>query len=446
VVLGAGEVGRHLARAVSGDADVIVVDNDPAALAVAEEELDVLTLRGDVTHRHVLEQAEVAKADVSVSVTGQDAVNVSAAVLAKSVGATRVVARVDDPEFYRGEQGVEKNVAGIDACVCASRLVGGELLRLVTSIDCTFASSFVGGAVHVAWIQLSEGSPVIGRSPDTLSSNGGAHVRAVTRGTSVRASSEVTQLDDGDGLVVVGDPVAVAELVQGVRRHGGGRAFVMGGGDVGFQLARTLDALVDDLRVVEADRQRCEALARRLPNATILHGDATNLAFLRDERVGLAELVLAVTGSDEVNLMASLLGRELGAKHSFALAHRPGYAAVYSHLGIDGTTSAHEVLAQTLQWLLPRRRIVATATIPGLDWEILELRIPAELRRALSVRDLWIGASTVPIAVLSSTVPRVTPELGGRLEGGEHVIVVAKKGVAGDIERAVKRVEGSHRA
>src|SRR5690606_14816625 len=170
----------------------------------------------------------------------------------------------------------------------------------------------------------------------------------------------------------------------------------------------------------------------------------TNLAFLREERVGLAELVLSVTGSDEINLMASLLSRELGAQHTFALAHRPGYAAVYSHLGIDGTTSAHEVLARTLQWLLPRRRIVASAGLPGLDWELLELRIPLRLRRTLGVRDLWIGASTIPIAVLSAASPEVTPELGGRLEGGEHVLVVAHRNASGDIERAVRRIEGSH--
>lgn len=446
VILGAGEVGRHLARSLSTEAEVILVDADADALGVAEDELDVLTLTGDVTHRHVLEQAEIKRADLCVSVTGYDSVNVSAAVLAKSAGAVRVVARVDDPGFYRAEEGVEKNVSGIDACVCASRLIGGELLRLVTSIDTRFATSLVGGAVHAALIELDDGSPVRGRAPTELRTRGDALVRAVVRGTTVRAASEVSALDDGDRIVIVGTPVAVAEMARTVRHHQGGRAVLMGGGDVGLQLARTLAALTRDVRVVESERQRCEELARILPSVTVLHGDATNLGFLREERVGLAEFVLSVTGSDEINLMASLLSRELGARHTFALAHRPGYAAVYQHLGIEGTTSAHEILARTLQWLLPRRHIVGATDLPGLDWELLELRVPARLRRTLSVRDLSLGSSTVPLAVLAASKPTLHPDVGGRLEGGEHVIVVAPKGAAGDIERALKRTEGSSRA
>jgi trk system potassium uptake protein len=443
IVLGAGEVGRHLARALSAEAEVIIVDSDPNALAIAEDELDVLTLRGDVTHRQVLAQAEVGRADLCVSVTGHDAVNVSAAVLAKSAGAVRVVARVDDPGFYRANEGVEKNVSGIDACVCASRLIGGELLRLVTSIDTRFTTSLVGGAVHAALIELDEDSPVKGRAPTDLRTRGDALVRAVMRGTTIRAASEVSALDDGDRIIIVGTPVAVAEMARTVSLHEGGRAVLMGGGDVGVQLARTLAALTRDIRIVESERPRCEELARLLPSVTVLHGDATNLAFLRDERMGLAELVLSVTGSDEINLMASLLSRELGARHTFALAHRPGYAAVYQHLGIDGTTSAHEILARTLQWLLPRRNIVGTAELPGLDWELLELRVPARLRRTLSVRDLSLGSSTVPLAVLAAGKPTLGPDVGARLEGGEHVIVAAPKGSTGDIERALKRTGGS---
>ena len=220
----------------------------------------------------------------------------------------------------------------------------------------------------------------------------------------------------------------------------------MGGGDVGLQLARTLAALTRDVRIVESERQRCEELARMLPSVTVLHGDATNLAFLREERIGLAEFVLSVTGSDEINLMSSLLSREVGARHTFALAHRPGYAAVYQHLGIEGTTSAHEILARTLQWLLPRRHIVGAAELPGLEWELLELRVPARLRRTITVRDLSLGSSTVPLAVLAAAKPVLGRDVGGRLEGGEHLIVIAPKGAASDIERALKRTEGSVRA
>ena len=168
LILGGGEAGRFIAASLSHEAEVVLVDDDPQALAMAEEGLDVLTMRGDVTHRRVLERAEAHRADVAVAVTGHDAVNVAAAVMAREVGVGRTIARVDDPGFYRSNEGLERDIAGIDACICAARLVGRELLRMVTSIDAAFTSAPGGGAAHVALVRVDAGSPFRGENPSKM--------------------------------------------------------------------------------------------------------------------------------------------------------------------------------------------------------------------------------------------------------------------------------------
>ncbi len=444
LILGAGEAGRFLAASLSQEAEVVLVDNDAVALAEAEETLDVLLVQGDVTHRRVLERAEAHHADVAVAVTGVDAINVAAAVMAKAAGVGRTIARVDDPGFYHGQEGLERDVAGIDACICASRLVGRELLRLVGSVDVGFSTSLGGGAAHVALVGLDEASPLRGEAPGKLRSRNEAVVRAVLRGGTLRASHELDSLEEGDRVLVVGTPLAATAMVQRARASSRARVALVGGGDVGLQLANLFATLVDDVRLVERARARCEDLAQLAPDVTVLHGDGTNLSFLREERIGSADSMLAVTGSDEVNLMSSLLAHELGVAHTFALVHRPGYTSVYEHLGISGTTSAHEVVARTLHGLLPGRVLVNASTLAGTDLELLELRVPT-LRRPLSPRSLPLGAGTQVVAVVDHDEITRLHDPNSEVRGGEHVVAVAPVHVRREILRGLQRLakEGS---
>ncbi len=439
LILGAGEAGRFLAASLSQEAEVVLVDNDSARLAEAEESLDVLLVQGDVTHRRVLERAEASRADVAVAVTGSDAVNVAAAVMAKAAGVGRTIARVDDPGFYHGQEGLERDVAGIDACICASRLVGRELLRLVGSVDVGFSASLGGGTAHVALVGLDDASPLRGESPGKLRSRNEAVARAVLRGGTLRGTHEVETLEEGDRMLVVGSPLAVPALVQRSRTSSRGRVALVGGGDVGLQLANLFATLVDDVRLVESSRSRCEDLAQLAPAVTVLHGDGTHLAFLREERLGSSDWVLAVTGSDEINLMSSLLAHELGVAHTFALVHRPGYTAVYEHLGISGTTSAHEVMAHTLQGLLPGRDLVSASTLAGTDLELLELRVPP-LRRPLSPRSLPLGPGALVVAVVDHDEVTRLLDPNAEVAGGEHVVAVAPTHRRREILRALRRL------
>jgi trk system potassium uptake protein len=439
LILGAGEAGRFLAASLSQEAEVVLVDNDAVAMAEAEEALDVLLVQGDVTHRRVLERAEAHHADVAVAVTGSDAVNVAAAVMAKAAGVGRTIARVDDPGFYHGQEGLERDVAGIDACICASRLVGRELLRLVSSVDVGFSASLGGGTAHVALLGLDETSPLRGESPAKLRSRNEAVVRAVLRGGTLRATHEVETLEEADRVLVVGSPLAVTALVQRSRTSARSRVALIGGGDVGLQLANLFATLVDDVRLIESSRARCEDLAQLAPDVTVLHGDGTNLSFLREERIGSADWVLAVTGSDEVNLMSSLLAHELGVAHTFALVHRPGYTSVYEHLGISGTTSAHEVMVHTLQGLLPGRDLVSASTLAGTDLELLELRVPP-LRRPLSPRSLPLGPGAQVVAVVDHDEVTRLLDPNAEVDGGEHVVAVAPTHRRREILKALRRL------
>lgn len=437
VIVGAGEVGRHLAHSLQHEAELILVDSDAQALVRAEENIDALSLVGDATHRRVLARAEVGRADLLVAVTPSDAVNVVCAALGRSMGARQVVARVDDPDFFVTDLGFERGVLGIDAVLCASRLVSVELLRMLAGVRALRVVPVAAGLVHVATHELGEDSPLLrsrGRATQWPEA-----IAAVVRGGHLRPVGEVEHAELGDVVLICGRPMTVLGVLHELTPASGSvRTTIVGGGDVGAQLARLLAprGLLD--RLIERSRPRCSELAEQLDRVQVLHGDGTNLAFLREEQVGTADALLAVTGSDEANLMTSLLARELGVAQVFALVHRPGYAGVYSHLGVSGTVSPHETVARVIHWLLPRGALVGRTPIEELGVEIVELRVSDQAAR---LPDLSLPPGAVVLAIAGDGVRSARTH--SNVNPGEHAIAVVPSARAGLLMKALAR--GAHK-
>lgn len=440
VVIGGGGVGCHVAREFSRFSDVVLIDHDPAVLESAENELDVMLLQGDGTHRSVLRKAEVARATMVVAATRSGAVNLSAAALSIELGARRAVARIDDASFYEipAPLGVERNVLGVDA-ICASRLVGTELLRQVCALDATTAATFLGGTFLVAGVKVEQDAPYTGQSVDRLATEG-AVVGGIVRRSRILSAADAQQLEHGDIVIIGGSPVVTSRRVRMLRQHQAGSAVIVGGGEVGEHLARDLAGLERRVKIIDRDRDRCEELARSVSGATVIHGDGTQLAFLQDEQVGSADIVLAATHSDEVNLMACLLGRQLGVNHTFALVQQPSYVPVYDHLGVSGSTSGHEVLSAAMRQLLPDRSLVSSQPLGSVPAQVVELRLPARLSRAMRVSDIALPPDT---RVLGSWMPqtgRFTPGRRTQLHGGEHLLLICNDSTLRQLDKAVQKI------
>jgi trk system potassium uptake protein TrkA len=433
VIIGAGEVGRHLGQSLQAEAELILIDANARALASAEEGLDALTLVGDATHRSVLRKAEVHRADLVVAVTANDAVNLVIAALSRELGAARTVARVDDPSFYETDRGFEAGVLGIEASLCASRLVGMEFLRSLASVRARQVVACVGGLVQVASHVLSEDSPLLTQSRSRATA-WPEPIRAIVRTGQLRPSSTVEHAELGDVMLMACGPLELLELLHELTPAAGKlRTSIVGGGDVGVQLAELLGPRGFLDRLVEVDRTRCWALAERLHDVQVLHGDGTNIAFLRDEQIARADALLAVTGSDEANLMTSLLARELGVERVFALVHRPGYAGVYSHLGVTGTVSPHETIAHVMRGLLPRGVIIGRHPLSELGVDIVELRPGAGVR----VGDLPLPSGAIPLVIAGRRIASPKPRTA--LEADDVLVVALPSGRVVELEKSLKR-------
>jgi trk system potassium uptake protein TrkA len=402
VIVGAGDVGSFLAQDLSNRSeDVIIIDDNPSALESVEENSDVMTFKGNGTYRKTLIEAGVKNADIVVGVTSHDNTNLVITSLASELGAKRTVARVDAPAFFATKGGIERDVLGTFAIMCASRLVSAELLRLVRRIDMPFVQNFSSNSISVALIEVNESCRYLEKPGSDIELGKGAKVIGIFRDGELRRPIDLAHLYNGDKILVSTTlkklPVVMRRLVQ----VPGKKAVIIGGGDVGYQLANSLEGVENRLTLIDIDRRRCEFLADHLDHSTIVHGDGTSLALLQDEHVEMADYTLSVTKADEVNLMSSLIAQEIGVTNSYTLVHRPGYSHVYEHLGVKGTTSAHELISKTVNKYFPNQVILTEAPIPETEYMVGEFQLPSHMKtNSLKVKDvsLPIGSYLVGIS------------------------------------------------
>lgn len=444
VILGSGEVGVHLARELAAAGmEIVLVDKDASALAAAEEGIDALTMVGDATHWDVLRRVHVDGAGLVVAVTGSDEVNLVAAGLAAQCGAPRTVARADAAGLYRTGAAIETDLLGVPFVLCASRLLAHELLRMLRARSASYVGDFAAHSVRVCVVELDDESPAIGQDASSLKHAAAAHAAAVIRDGVLRPLVEITRLELGDRLLLAGPPGPVAEsqykLLDIYRER---RVVLIGGGDVGAQLARELSNTERHVQIIERDPARCRALSEQIPRATVIEGDGTSIALLRDQQVQHADAMLATTKSDDANLMASLLARDLGVANTFAIVHRHGYADVYAHLGVSGTVGPHDAIANMVRSLLPRDGVLQTQQLPDCSHELVEYQLDDGLPGNATLGGLVLPPGCLLLALARNhTFEPIEPRM--RLRPADHLVIAQPLHASREMRKRIAQLVGA---
>jgi len=398
VIVGAGDVGSFLARELSTRSeDVVMIDCDSSALERVEESTDIMTLQGNGTFRKTLIEAGVQKADLVVAVTSNDDTNMVVSSLSSGLGASRTLARVDTPDFLMTKAGVERNVLNSFAIICASRLTSSELLRLVRRAESPFVETFSTDSISLAIVNVDDKCRFLNKPGTDIELGKEARVVGIFRDQELRRQMEISHLYAGDQILVATNlrklPMVMRRISQ---TFSGKKGVIIGGGDVGFQLAESLQSVENRLTIIDINRKQCEHLADVLDKVTVVHGDGTSLPLLQDEHVEMADYLLSVTRHDEVNLMSSLVAQEIGVTDSYTLVHRPGYSHVYEHLGVKGTASAHELIAKVVSKYFPNQTILSQSEIPNSDYIAGEFQIADSIvSKTVKLRDLSLPIGSI---------------------------------------------------
>lgn len=403
IVAGAGEVGWYIAEKVSEDGhDVIMIDNNEERIQHVSSSLDVQALQGAASSASVLVRAGVAQADLVIAATGSDETNLVCASVARKLGAARTVARVDEVIYRKATEISYQNHFGIDELVSPEMLAALELASLVRNPGSLAVEHFARGNLEMLQLRAGRGSQYVGHALRELNLPGDVRVAVIRREGQIIIPQGGDQVEDGDLVTLIGKTDQVSNARGGFEagKPHSLKVVILGGGHTTLSLARRLRRDAYRLTIIERDGQRCQFLAGVLPQATILHGDGTNLSFLQEERIENADFFISTTSSDETNIMSAIQAKNLGVKKSLVLIHRPDYADLVEKIGIDRAISPRVVMAHEMLAWLRKGKASTLAILEKGEAEILELVVEGEDFVGHTLRDISIPAGCLVIALL----------------------------------------------
>jgi len=437
VVMGAGEVGYHLARSLSQeDHDVVVIDLDPIRVERINEELDVLVVPGNGAHLPVLEQAGVDTADLFMAVSSSDEANLSASLLAKRLGAARSVVRVGAADEVISHRRTYEDVFQVDLLMSTQLLTTTRILNLIRGHNTMAVESLAGGKVQLRKIHLQEDSPLTRNALKDVKLPEDTLVVAFFRGEELIIPGGEDRAQPGDQALILGRTEVISRFERMVtdRPERLGLVLIAGGGATAVTVARALEGLDVEVKFIERSRERCRELAAAFPDFEVLHGDATDLNLLKAERIDQAKTFVALTGHDDTNLMATLLAQELGVEQVVALVNRGETSHLWKRLGLLQVFSPRALAYERVREYIESGYSGAIVSLRRGAAQVLERRLyPASPAAGVTLAEM-----NPPRGLIVGAVARgrkvFVPRGPDRLEVGDLVILFVREEELGTVQ------------
>jgi trk system potassium uptake protein len=381
LILGAGDVGFHLAHQLAEENhDVVVIEQDRERVRTIQDAMDAMVIEGNGASLATLERAGIERTDLLLAVTSQDEINLMACLSAAQYQVPAKIARVSKPDYYDHTGILPPERLGVDLMINPERECALETYQLLQSAAATEFAQFEGGLVQVIGIRVKEGAPAAGRTLVELGRSERrvrALIVAIARGGRTIIPGGRDRLEAGDLVYVLGEPSQLPEVLPwtGYSRFALRRVIVAGGSREALLLARMLEEHKIDCTIIESNRPRAQYLAEELNRSLILHGDATDMELLEMEAVGEADGFVAYTGSDETNLLSCLLAKNLGTRKVISLIDRFDYIPLVTRVGVDAAVSPRMAAVNAILSYVRRGSVLAVATLKGSTAQGIEFDV-----------------------------------------------------------------------
>ena len=331
LILGAGQVGKTVASALSHEHnDITVIDHNIQLLKALEKRLDIKTVHGAASHPDVLVRAGAEDADLILAVTNSDETNMIACQVAYTLFETPTrLARVRSTSYLNHPELFATTAVPVNYIISPELLLTQSIEHLIEWPEALQILDFADGKVQLVAVRAHSGGPLVGHELRSLSQqapNISTRIVAVFRRDSAIIPSGRTVIEEDDEVFFLAASRDIPTVLSAFGRSGKPtrRVIIAGGGKIGERLAKLIESnyLV---KLIETDYERCRELAKSLYRTIILNGDVTDASLLKEEAIGDTDIFCAVTNDDETNILSAMLAKRCGVRKSLSIINHPDY-------------------------------------------------------------------------------------------------------------------------
>jgi len=446
LILGAGEVGFHIAQRLATEGnDVAVIDNDAERLQRVADTMDVRTVLGHASHPNVLAQAGAENAELLIAATMSDETNMLACQVAHTLfKVTTKMARIREPSYVNHPQLFGRDELPIDLIISPEREAAKSIIKRFQVSSAVDAQEFADGKVQLlgmrvppkgilAGIALNELGEVLGDLRAYVVAHEHNHVWKVPGPDTVLLAGDSVYIAVGGDQVDAMLKAIGSEMSIGLPRQR--HAMLVGGGHVGFIVAQELERLGVALKVIEYNPHRAAWLAENLHKSVVIQGDALDRDLLEEEGIDGMEDFLALTNDDETNILGSLIAKKYEVPHIVTLVNRGMYTELVRQVGLDITVSPRLTTAAAILRHVRKGRIIGMSSLGDGTLEVLE----AEALKTSSILDTPLRELALPPGTVVAAIVRgdmvIIPDGNTRVLPNDHVVIVTHSNTLREVER-----------
>ena len=439
IVCGAGRVGYTISKQLSAQGhSITVIDQSSELIQKINDTLDVKGIVGRASFPSVLDKAGANEADMIIAVTRNDETNMVVCQIAYSIfNISKKIARIRSQEFLGSKWNklYSKSNLPIDVIIMPELEVAKSLKRKLEAPGALDNVPFADDRIKVLEIAIDEKCPIVNTELQKLTktySKLNANVMGVVRNGKFLILKKQDQLIVGDKayLVVKSDQLNKLLQIFGHEETKASKILIIGGGNIGFNLAKDLEETVEGIRIkiIEKNKERAELIASELNNSIVINGDGLDEEILKEANLDEIETVLCLTNDDEDNIMASVLAeRSSPNKRTIALVNKQNYSLLQSSLNIDDLVDPRMMTVSTILKHVHKGTIQTVYTLLDGEYEFIE----AEILEDSELINTSIKDSNLPKEIRIGAVVRkkevIIPNSKFKFEKKDLVVFLCKR-------------------
>jgi trk system potassium uptake protein TrkA len=393
IICGAGRVGFTIAKILSEQGhSITVIDQSSDDIQKIDDSLDVKAIVGKATYPSILEKANASEADMIIAVTRNDEINMLICQIAFSIfNVQKKIARIRSQDYLNPKftKVYNKENLPIDVIISPEIEIAKSLQRKLEAPGALDNVPFANNKIRLLEILINQNCPLINIKLNDLTKKFiklDANIMGVIRNDkfTILKKNDVMLEDDKAYVAINASQMQDTLNAFGHNEKISNKILIIGGGNIGFNLAKNLEESFDSARVkiIEKNKERAELIASDLNNTIVINGDALDEEVLLEANLDEAQTVLALTNDDEDNLMVSVLVEkfakdksELNDKRTMALINKPNYSLLQSSLKIDDFIDPRMNTVSSILKHVHKGSIENAYSILNGEYEIIEAEI-----------------------------------------------------------------------